>query len=84
MNTVFGSVIVSETGHGISNLLVAAFNVSPTTGPTTPPQDAWLRLASTITDAEGKFRIEYETSNAEGDAGRRVQLLLCLFQRIRR
>ncbi|GGM16240.1 hypothetical protein [Deinococcus aerophilus] len=76
MNTVVGSVIVSETGRGIPNLLVVAFDVNSTTGSTTLPQDAWLRLASTITDAEGRFRIEYETSTAAGDARARVQLLL--------
>lgn len=73
MNAVFGSVIVSETGRGIPGLTVGAFDV----GAAALAQDAWVRLASSITDDEGKFRLEY-SSNGRGDGAvsHGVELLL--------
>jgi hypothetical protein len=86
MNTVFGTVTVSETGRGVSGLAVAAFDVTPPEPVPTaqkkssrkaagrslprPLRDAaqvFVRLASALTDADGRFKIEY-TSRATGDA----------------
>ncbi|WP_162055912.1 hypothetical protein [Pontibacter pamirensis] len=79
MNTVFGSIIVRETGRGVPNLMVAAFDVSSQVTTAVAPEDEWMRLASAITDSDGKFKMEYAEANTEGADRRRVQLLLTVF-----
>ncbi len=77
MASVFGSVVVGETGRGIPGLVVAAFNVGATPlRATGAAADGALRLATAITGADGGFRLEYAVPAREGAAAKPVHLQL--------
>jgi hypothetical protein len=77
MASVFGSVLVSETGRGIPGLVVAAFDVggTPLRAEGAAVNGA-LRLATGITDADGGFRVEYVVPTRDGAAAKPVHLQL--------
>src|SRR5262245_13817132 len=85
MNTIRGKVVVKESGDGVPDLVVVAYDVDPASD---PDEDAAAlasssglvgdRIGSVLTDEDGAFELDYgDDAFRVGDADeRRPDILL--------
>lgn len=69
MRTIRGRVLLKESGIGIPELTVVAYDAPRGVEAEPPAFDRWKRIAAVLTNADGAFEIAYEDARAEGGSG---------------